>query len=80
MPTTDTARIVSHGPLIEAALARAIDFGPDCPSQLAEAIRYSLLAPGKRLRPQLVLLAAEACGGSVEGAMPAAVAVEMIHA
>ena len=77
---SETARVVSHGPLIEAALRKAADFGPDCPSQLAEAIRYSLLAPGKRLRPQLVLMAAEACGGSAEAALPAAVAVEMVHA
>jgi geranylgeranyl diphosphate synthase type II len=37
------------------------------------------LAPGKRLRPILVLWAAEACGCSVEAALPAACAVEMIH-
>ncbi len=43
-------------------------------------MRYSLLAPGKRLRPMLVLLAAEACDGSIEAAMPAACAVEMVHA
>ncbi len=70
----------THSASIEAALRRAIEFDAGCPSQLAEAIRYSLLAPGKRLRPQLVLLAAEACGGSVKDALPAAVAVEMIHA
>lgn len=43
-------------------------------------MRYSLLAPGKRLRPLLVLLAAEACGGTEEAALPAAGAVEMVHA
>ena len=43
-------------------------------------MRYSLLAPGKRLRPMLVLLAAEACGGTIEAALPAACAVEMVHA
>jgi geranylgeranyl diphosphate synthase type II len=69
-----------HRALIEAALARACDFTADCPPHLAEAIRYSLLAPGKRLRPQLVLMACEACGGAVDAALPAAVAVEMIHA
>ena len=36
-----------------------------CPDKLREAIRYSLLAPGKRMRPLLALMAAEACGGSV---------------
>src|SRR5436190_14136965 len=36
---------------IDAALDRYTDFSADCPSRLREAIRYSLLAPGKRLRP-----------------------------
>jgi geranylgeranyl diphosphate synthase type II len=67
-------------PLIDAALARYVEFDNDCPSQLAEAIRYALLAPGKRLRPQLVLMAAEACGGHIETALPAGCAVEMVHA
>lgn len=51
-----------------------------CPDDLLQAIRYSLLAPGKRLRPILVLMAAEACGTSGDEAMPAACAVEMVHA
>jgi geranylgeranyl diphosphate synthase type II len=81
VPTADDLmHATPHKALIEAALAKAVEFGPDCPPHLGEAIRYSLLAPGKRLRPQLVLLAAEACGGGVQAAMPAAVAVEMIHA
>src|SRR5260370_1150423 len=42
-------------------------------------MRYSLLAPGKRLRRLLVLLAAEACGGTIAHALPAACSVEMIH-
>src|SRR5450631_4266041 len=42
-------------------------------------MRYSLLAPGKRLRPALVFMAAQAAGGSDEQALPAACAVEMIH-
>jgi geranylgeranyl diphosphate synthase type II len=67
-------------PQIDRALARYVEFDDDCPTHLAEAIRYALLAPGKRLRPQLVLMAAEACGGSIEAAMPAACAVEMVHA
>ena len=66
-------------PQIEAALDRYTHFGAGCPTQLAESIRYSLLAPGKRLRPLLVLMAAEACGGSISNAMPAACAVEMVH-
>ena len=49
------------------------------PAPLTDAIRYSLLAPGKRLRPLLVLWAAEAISGDYEDALPAALAVEMIH-
>jgi len=64
---------------VDAALARYIDFDKGCPSQLRKAIRHSLLAPGKRLRPILVLLAAEACGCDKGRAMPAACAVEMVH-
>jgi geranylgeranyl diphosphate synthase type II len=64
---------------VDAALNRYTEYGTLCPPLLAEAIRYSLLAPGKRLRPQLVLMAAEACGCDYRKAMPAACAVEMIH-
>jgi geranylgeranyl diphosphate synthase, type II len=64
---------------VESALREYGRFGPGCPGLLAEAMRYSLLAPGKRLRPVLVLLAAEACGGALDAAMPAACAVEMVH-
>lgn len=67
-------------PLIEDALDAASSIEPGCPEKLGQAIRYSLLAPGKRLRPCLVLMAAEAAGGPVESAMAAAVAVEMVHA
>ena len=68
------------GPRIDAALDARTQLGDGCPVRLREAMRYSLLAPGKRLRPMLVLLAAKACGGDVEAAMPAACAVEMVHA
>jgi geranylgeranyl diphosphate synthase, type II len=70
----------SLGPQIDAALATRIELGEGCPMRLHEAMRYSLLAPGKRLRPMLVLLAARACGGSIEAAIPPACAVEMVHA
>jgi geranylgeranyl diphosphate synthase type II len=65
--------------LVERRLPEAVDPGGGCPPGLLEAMRYSLLAPGKRLRPILVILAAEACGGSDESALPAACAVEMVH-
>jgi geranylgeranyl diphosphate synthase type II len=66
-------------PHIEEALERYARPGDGCPPRLGEAIAYSLLAPAKRLRPLLVLLAAEACGGERSQALPAACAVEMIH-
>ncbi len=50
-----------------------------CPARLNEAIRYSVLAPGKRLRPLLALLACEAVGGNWQDALPAACAVEFVH-
>jgi geranylgeranyl diphosphate synthase type II len=55
-------------------------FDDDSPKRLTDAARYSLLAPGKRLRPTLVLLAAELCGGRRDQAYNAAFAVEAIHA
>lgn len=57
----------------------ADEFGRICPPTLQESMRYSMLLPGKRLRPLLVLLSAEACGQDPLAAMPAACAVEMIH-
>jgi geranylgeranyl diphosphate synthase, type II len=51
----------------------------DCPEALRDAMGYSLLAGGKRLRPLLTLLACEAAGGPIEAAMPAACAIEMVH-
>ena len=68
---------------IEAALAKCLSeesgLGGECPQRLREAMSYSLLAGGKRLRPVLVLMASEACGGDSEAALPAACALEMIH-
>ena len=64
---------------IEEALVEALPSDPDTPPDLLEAMRYSLMAGGKRLRPILVLLAAEACGADPRDAMPAACAVEMVH-
>ena len=52
---------------IDEALDRYTLYDDDCPSVLRDAIRYSLLAGGKRLRPLLVSMAAEACGSDKEG-------------
>jgi geranylgeranyl diphosphate synthase type II len=48
-------------------------------SIISKAMRYSVLAGGKRLRPVFVILAAELCGGKQENVMPAACAVEYLH-
>ena len=53
--------------------------GKDCPPRLQEAMSYSLLAGGKRLRPVLVMVACQACGENPETALPAACALEMVH-
>ncbi len=50
------------------------------PARLRQAVRYAALGPGKRLRPLLVLLACESVGGDWFRALPAAVAVECVHA
>lgn len=50
------------------------------PPTLADAIQYSALAPGKRLRPFLLVRCCEICGGTAESALPAAAAVECVHA
>jgi len=64
---------------VEGALAHSVA-EPEGPSaRLFEAMRYSLLAGGKRLRPVLAMAACEAVGGSVEAVMGFACAIEMIH-
>ena len=65
------------------AVNRALDrFLPNTrvkPPTIHQAMRYSLFAGGKRLRPILCLAAAEACGGTLDAAMPLACAVECVH-
>jgi geranylgeranyl diphosphate synthase type II len=68
---------------IEAALDGYLPRPPACPAIVSEAMRYSLLAGGKRLRPILTLATAEAVadggGDATAAAMPAACAIELIH-
>jgi geranylgeranyl diphosphate synthase, type II len=64
---------------IEAALERVLPCPPDCPAVVADAMRYSLTAGGKRLRPILCLASADTVGGDRALAMPAACAIELIH-
>jgi geranylgeranyl diphosphate synthase type II len=65
--------------MVERALAGAVAEPGGPASRLLEAMRYSLLAGGKRLRPVLALAACEAVGGRLEAAMAFACAIEMIH-
>ncbi|MEQ8462955.1 geranylgeranyl diphosphate synthase CrtE [Coleofasciculus sp. E1-EBD-02] len=62
---------------VEAALDRSLPLG--YPEKIYEAMRYSLLAGGKRLRPILCLATCELMGGTMEMAMPTACALEMLH-
>ncbi|MBY0587666.1 polyprenyl synthetase family protein [bacterium] len=65
--------------LVDRSLEHYVGANLAGPDRLTEAIRYSLFAGGKRLRPILVLLSCEACGGLADAAIPAACAVEMVH-
>src|SRR5262249_28268450 len=67
-------------PVIDAELRRRLRVDGEDPGRLREAMEYAATGPGKRLRRALVLAAAEACGGTREAALPAAAAVEMLHA
>ena len=73
------ARLENYVAAASTSDANDCQSASDCPDTLREAMAYSLLAGGKRMRPILVLLACEACGGSIEAALPAACAIEMIH-
>jgi geranylgeranyl diphosphate synthase, type II len=80
--------LVARRAQIDTALERYLPAPPACPSGVYEAMRYSLRAGGKRLRPILTLAAAETVAGgtgriasdhAVEVALPAACAIEFIH-
>lgn len=73
------AYLLEHKPLIDAALDLALPPVNERPTSLHAAMRHLLFPGGKRLRPSLALAAAEAVGGSPRSALPAAVAVELIH-
>jgi geranylgeranyl diphosphate synthase, type II len=71
------AYLTDRQPRIEAALDSAVR--PAYPDTIYAAMRYSLLAGGKRLRPILCLASCELIGGGEDLAMPTACALEMIH-
>ncbi|HEU4439657.1 MAG TPA: farnesyl diphosphate synthase [Methylomirabilota bacterium] len=64
---------------VDAALDGFLPPETDRPETLHKAMRYSVFAGGKRLRPILVMAGAEAVGGSAEQVMPTACAMELIH-
>lgn len=69
-----------HRAAVERELEGFLSGGGDMPQRrLIEAMRYSLLAGGKRIRPVLVLEFCAAAGGDAAAALPAACAVEMLH-
>ncbi|HEV8238578.1 MAG TPA: farnesyl diphosphate synthase [Thermoanaerobaculia bacterium] len=77
---TFQAWLAALRPAIDATLDGVLPAGNEPPARLHQAMRYSALAPGKRIRPALAVLAGEALGASREELLPAAVALELIHA
>ena len=65
--------------VVEEALDRSLPPATAWPETIHRAVRYSLFAGGKRIRPLLALAAAEAAEGDVEDVLPFACAVEMVH-
>jgi geranylgeranyl pyrophosphate synthase len=73
------SRVPLYQQRIETVLARALDIPGAATGRLLEAMRYSTLAGGKRVRPVLVYTTGEALGASLETLDAAAAAVELIH-
>jgi len=78
-PAGTASRIGALRQTVEQALDRALPSRSVWPATIHEAVRYSLFAGGKRIRPLLTLAAGEAVGGDAADVMPLACAVEMIH-
>jgi len=73
------SRLDGYRHAVEAALDASLPAETEWPATLQRAVRYSLFAGGKRLRPLLALAAAEAVGGTSADALPLACAVELVH-
>ncbi len=71
--------ITKRNALVNEALNRFLPPAKTRPETIHQAMRYSLFAGGKRMRPMLCVAAAEACGGTAKAALPLACAVECIH-
>lgn len=72
-------QLKSYALAVDKALNEYLPAAEVYPSTIHEAMRYSVFAGGKRLRPILTIAAAEAVGGSMEQVMPVACALELIH-
>lgn len=68
-----------HIELIDRRLDKYLECKDNPQSIIYEAMRYSVFAGGKRLRPVLMLLVCRMCGGDINEALPFACALEMIH-
>jgi len=74
-----SAFLATRTETVNAALDRFLPGEKTKPATLHQAMRYSLFAGGKRMRPAVLLAAAAACGGAETDALPLACAVECIH-
>jgi geranylgeranyl pyrophosphate synthase len=80
VPESATAWVEAQRAALARLLEERMAAPPDGdPGRLVEAMRYSLLAPGKRIRPLLALAAAETAGGIDDNVRLAAASVELIH-
>jgi geranylgeranyl diphosphate synthase type II len=83
MPTATVfdlnAFLATRTETVNRALGRFLPSEKTKPATIHKAMRYSLFAGGKRMRPALLLAAAQACGGAEPDALPLACAVECIH-
>jgi geranylgeranyl diphosphate synthase type II len=73
------AQLKERAILVEAELDKLLPSSTGLERSVCEAMRYSVFAGGKRIRPFLILATTELCGGSPTDALPAACAIEMIH-
>jgi geranylgeranyl diphosphate synthase, type II len=72
-------QLKAHAQLVDARLGELLPHSTELPHELHEAMRYSCLLPGKRLRPALCMASAEAVGVDPTSVLDAACAIEMVH-
>lgn len=74
------AYLIERQRLLDEALEEYLPPADRYPVSIHEAMRYTVLNGGKRLRPIITMAAAEACGGKAQSVLPTACAIELIHA